>query len=137
MHDLEDYGGMVKAIEEGFVQRMIADEAHRFQQELDSGRRKVVGVNMLKTDEGPPDITTFEMDEESRRFQLKRLASVKQSRDGDQVAATLGALRTGAGRDDVNLMPLLIDCANAYCTVGEMVKTLKDVWGEFKQPVVF
>jgi methylmalonyl-CoA mutase N-terminal domain/subunit len=53
------------------------------------------------------------------------------------VTSTLGALEAAAAKDDVNLMPLLVDCAKAYCTVGEMVDVLKNQWGEFSQPVVF
>jgi methylmalonyl-CoA mutase, N-terminal domain len=137
MGELEEYGGMVKAIEEGHVQRLIADEAYRIQHDLESGARKVVGLNVFESQDAPPEVAAFEMDEESRRLQLKRLASLKQTRDSSVVGSTLAALHEGAIRDDVNLMPLLIDCARAYCTVGEMVNTLKEVWGEFKQPVVF
>ena len=69
-------------------------------------------------------------------LQLKRLARVKAERDSADVAAKLAALSRAAEGTD-NLMHALIDCANAYCTVGEMVSTLKVVWGEFQQPVVF
>ena len=62
---------------------------------------------------------------------------MKGERDGESVASSLRALRAAAETDDVNLMGPLVDCANAYCTVGEMVAVLKDVWGEFRQPVVF
>lgn len=69
-------------------------------------------------------------------MQLKRLAKVKAERDPEAVRRTLTALSRAAEGTD-NLMHSLIDCANAYCTVGEMVSTLKSVWGEFQQPVVF
>jgi methylmalonyl-CoA mutase N-terminal domain/subunit len=137
MAELESYGGMVKAIEEGFVQRLIADESYKSHKALEAGERKVVGVSILQTDEPAPDIATFEMDEASRRAQLERLARVKSTRDGAEVARCLQELSAGAESSDVNLMPLLISCAKAYCTVGEMVDTLKAVWGEFVQPVVF
>jgi methylmalonyl-CoA mutase N-terminal domain/subunit len=137
MGDLEAFGGMVKAVEAGYVQRLIADEAYRMQRLLESGERKVVGVNTFVSDEPRPETATFEMNAESRDLQLKRLAHIKQTRDSTMVRESLAALRAAAERDDVNLMPILIDCALAYCTVGEMVKTLKDVWGEFKQPVGF
>ncbi|MCB0969566.1 MAG: hypothetical protein KDB37_22230, partial [Ilumatobacter sp.] len=79
---------------------------------------------------------TYELDAEGRDLQLKRLAQVKAERDPAAVSAALAALSRGAEGDE-NLMHRLIDCANAYCTVGEMVSTLKAVWGEFQQPVVF
>ncbi|KUI27014.1 methylmalonyl-CoA mutase [Mycobacterium sp. IS-1742] len=136
MHDLETHGGMVRAIEDGYLQGLIADEAYKVHQEVESGERPVVGVNKFVTDEPPPDIDTYELDAEGRDLQLKRLSKVKADRDADAVAAALAALSRAAEGDD-NLMHKLIDCANAYCTVGEMVSALKAVWGEFQQPVVF
>jgi methylmalonyl-CoA mutase N-terminal domain/subunit len=76
------------------------------------------------------------LDAEGRELQLKRLAKVKAERDPAAVKQALAALAKSAEGDD-NLMHKLIDCANAYCTVGEMVSALKAVWGEFQQPVVF
>jgi methylmalonyl-CoA mutase, N-terminal domain len=137
MDDLERRGGMVQAIEEGYLQGLISEEAFRIHQAVTSGERPVVGVNRFETNEDPPETEGYEMDEKGRLRQLERLSEVKASRSADQVRTTLAALSTAAGKDDVNLMPLLIDCAKAYCTVGEMVHVLKDQWGEFQQPVVF
>jgi methylmalonyl-CoA mutase N-terminal domain/subunit len=136
MDDLENHGGMVHAIEDGYLQGLIADEAYLIHQELESGERPVVGVNKFVTDEPAPEIATYELDGQGRDLQLKRLAKVKAERDADTVAASLAALSRAAEGTD-NLMHHLIDCANAYCTVGEMVSVLKTVWGEFQQPVVF
>jgi len=93
-------------------------------------------VNKFVTDEPAPEIATYELDAEGRDLQLKRLSQVKAERDATTVAASLAALSRAAEGTD-NLMHYLIDCANSYCTVGEMVSTLKAVWGEFQQPVVF
>lgn len=136
MHDLEMHGGMVRCIEDGYLQGLIADEAYKIHQEVESGARPVVGVNKFVTEEDAPEIATYELDAEGRDMQLKRLTTVKAERDGAAVEAALAALARSADGDD-NLMHKLIDCANAYCTVGEMVTTLKSVWGEFQQPVVF
>jgi len=136
MQDLEEHGGMVRAIEDGYLQGLIADEAYKIHREIEDGTRPVVGVNKFVTDEPPPDIDTYELDAEGRDLQLKRLAKVKAERDADTVVASLAALSRAAEGDD-NLMHKLIDCAGAYCTVGEMVSALKAVWGEFQQPVVF
>ncbi|MEU6352592.1 methylmalonyl-CoA mutase family protein [Streptomyces sp. NPDC047072] len=137
MDDLERHGGMVRAIEDGYLQGLIADEAYRIHQEVEAGTRPVVGVNrFVDRDEPPPDIATYELDARGRELQLKRLARVKAERDPAAVRARLAELARAA-EGDVNLMGPLVDCANAYCTVGEMVSTLKDVWGEFRQPVVF
>ena len=137
MDDLERRGGMVKAVEDGHLHRLIADEAFRVQQAVSSGEREIVGVNRFRTDESPPEVEGYELDEAGRARQLERLAEVKGSRSAADVAATLGSLRKAAATNETNLMPLLVDCASAYCTLGEMVAVLKDEWGEFVQPTVF
>ena len=131
MDDLEKHGGMVRSIEDGYLQGLIADEAFKIHQEIESGERPVVGVNRFVSEEPPPDIDTYELDAEGRDLQLKRLSKVKAERDPAAVkhAGALAAL-SHAAEGDGNLMHKLIDCANAYCTVGEMVAALKAVWGE-------
>jgi methylmalonyl-CoA mutase N-terminal domain/subunit len=137
MDDLGRRGGMVKAVEDGYLHRLIADEAFRIQQLVQSGGREIVGVNRFQTEQEPPEVEGYELDEEGRARQLERLAEVKRSRSDADVRTTLDALAKGSAQGDVNLMPLLVDCALAYCTVGEMVDVLKDEWGEFQQPAVF
>jgi methylmalonyl-CoA mutase N-terminal domain/subunit len=136
MDDLDRHGGMVRAIEDGYLQGLIADEAYRLQRDVESGARPVVGVNRFASDEPAPEIATYELDAAGRDRQLKRLARVKAERDPADVRARLADLSRAAEGAD-NLMGPLIDCAGAYCTVGEMVAALKAVWGEFQQPVVF
>jgi methylmalonyl-CoA mutase N-terminal domain/subunit len=136
MADLERHGGMVKSIEDGYLQSLIADEAYRLHRDIEAGARTVVGVNRFVTDEPPAEIQTYELDPDGRDLQRKRLARVKAERSPGDVAATLAVLSRAAEGTD-NLMGPLVDCANAYCTVGEMVAALKAVWGEFQQPVVF
>jgi methylmalonyl-CoA mutase N-terminal domain/subunit len=136
MNDLEHHGGMVRCIEDGYLQGLIADEAFKIHKDVEEGRRAVVGVNRFVVDEPPPEIATYELDAEGRDVQLQRLSKVKADRDSVAVKEALAALARSAEGSD-NLMHTLIDCANAYCTVGEMVSTLKSVWGEFQQPVVF
>jgi methylmalonyl-CoA mutase N-terminal domain/subunit len=136
MADLDAHGGMVRCIEDGYLQGLIADEAYRAHQDIESGARPIVGVNRFTSDEPAPEIGTYELDAAGRDLQLKRLAKVKADRDSGAVAATLSALSRAAEGEE-NLMHRLIDCANAYCTVGEMTSALKSVWGEFRQPVVF
>lgn len=137
MDDIESNGGMVRAVNDGYVQRIIADEAYAAHAKLARGDRPVVGVNRFRTGEPVPDVEGYEMDVQTRQRQLERLAETKRTRDAQAVGASLEALRAAAARDDVNLMPLLVDCAHAYATVGEMVDVLKQEWGEFRQPVVF
>ena len=95
-------------------------------------------MNRFETDEEPPEVEGYEMDEKGRLRQLERLAEVKRiALGGRRAGDARRARRRRAARDDDNLMPLLVDCAKAYCTVGEMVDVLKDEWGEFQQPAVF
>jgi methylmalonyl-CoA mutase N-terminal domain/subunit len=136
MADLDAHGGMVRAIEDGYLQGLIADEAYRAHRAIEDGTRPVVGVNRFTTEEPLPDIQAYELDPDGRETQLKRLARVKAERDGAAVRAALAGLARAAD-GTVNLMEPLIDCARAYCTVGEMVTALKAVWGEFRQPAVF
>lgn len=136
MDDLDQHGGMVTAIEDGYLQGIIADEAYRLHRDVEAGTRAVIGVNRFATNEPAPEISTYELDAEGRDVQMKRLARVKADRDPTAVRTTLAALSRAAEGTD-NLMGPLVDCANAYCTVGEMVASLKAVWGEFQQPVVF
>jgi methylmalonyl-CoA mutase N-terminal domain/subunit len=128
---------MVTAVEEGYLHRLIAEEAFRVQRAISSGGREIVGVNRFQTDGAAPEVEGYELDEAGRARQLERLAEVKRARSDTEVRLSLDALGTAAARDDVNLMPLLVDAAKAYCTVGEMVDVLKDQWGEFQQPAVF
>jgi methylmalonyl-CoA mutase N-terminal domain/subunit len=137
MEDLERRGGMVQAIEDGYLQGLISEEAFRVQRAMTSGEREIVGVNQFQTDEDAPEVEGYELNEKGRARQLERLAEVKRSRSAADVHASLAALGAAAAKDGENLMPRLIDCARAYCTVGEMVDVLKNQWGEFQQPVVF
>src|SRR6476646_3422172 len=96
MADLEQHGGMVRAIEDGYLQGLIADEAYRAHRDIEAGTRPVVGVNRFTTDEPAPDISTYELDAQGREVQLKRLAKVKAERDSADVAAKLAALSRAA-----------------------------------------
>jgi methylmalonyl-CoA mutase, N-terminal domain len=137
MSEVEAHGGMVAGVENGLVQKLIADEAYDLHRALETGRRTVVGLNRFATDEAAPDVEVYELDEANLRRQLERLDETRRTREDAVVRRSLGELAAAARADDVNLMPRLVDCAHAYCTVGEMVAVLKDVWGQFRQPAVF
>jgi methylmalonyl-CoA mutase N-terminal domain/subunit len=134
MADIDDYGGMVKAVEDGHVQRMIADEAYHFQQRLETGEKVVVGVNRFQTEDEPPEVRGYELHPDDRERQLDRLAKVKSERDAAASTQCLEVLKAKALGDE-NLMPYIVDAVKAYCTVGEISDALRDVWGEFRQPV--
>jgi methylmalonyl-CoA mutase N-terminal domain/subunit len=137
MADLEAFGGMERAIEDGYLQRLIADESERSYRATESGERVVVGLNKFQTDAPAPETQGYELDEAGLRRQLARLAQVKRERDPQRVAESLEILAKAAHGTETNLMPLLLDCVRAYCTVGEMTQCLTDQWGKFRQPAVF
>ena len=131
---IDEKGGMVAAIEEGFPQREIAESAYRFHREVEAGERTVVGVNGF-VDESRTGIETLYMGEGTADAQCAALAHLRQTRDGAAVDQALDRLREAALGAD-NLMPILLDAVRAYSTVGEMCDALRDVWGEYEEAAV-
>jgi methylmalonyl-CoA mutase N-terminal domain/subunit len=128
-------GGMVRAIETGWVQREIHREAYRQERERQAGARVVVGVNRYRDESAAPPISLHRADPALAARQVARLEEVRRTRDGARVAAALAALREGAlGKD--NLMPLLGEAVRAYASVGEIASVLREVWGLFREPAV-
>ena len=126
---IDDQGGMVAAIEQGYPQREIAESAYRFHQEVEHGERTIVGVNRF-TDESDTGVETLYLDEGTAEAQCARLAELRDTRAGAAVDRALDRLRHAALGTD-NLMPLLLEAVRAYATVGEMCDALRDVWGEY------
>ncbi len=128
-------GGMVRAIETGWVQREIHREAYRQEREREAGRRVVVGVNKFRDERAAPPVSLHRADPALAARQVARLEEVRRTRDQARVGAALAALREGAlGKD--NLMPLLGGAVRAYASVGEISSVLRDVWGMFREPAV-
>jgi methylmalonyl-CoA mutase, N-terminal domain len=126
---IDGMGGMVRAIEQGYPQREIADSAYRFQQELESGARVSVGVN-VHVEADADTVPVLYIDDSTEQEQLARLAALRDGRDGARVAASLEAI-AGAARAGTNLMVPILDAVRAYATVGEMCDALRAVWGEY------
>lgn len=132
---IDELGGMVEAVKQNFPQREIADASWELQAEIDSGKRKVVGVNAhTEGDDGQTNI--LRIDPALERKQVGRVQAVRARRDGAKVEASLAALRDAA-QTEQNLMPLLVDCARAHATEGEIVHALQDVWGSYTERPVF
>jgi len=132
---IDELGGMVPAIEQNFPQREIADASFRYQREVDTGQRKVVGVNAY-TQDGDDEIPTLRVDPQLERKQVGRVEAVKTGRDAAAVEASLAELKAAAATDR-NLMPLFCDCARARATEGEMVEALQEVFGTYSEQPVF
>jgi methylmalonyl-CoA mutase N-terminal domain/subunit len=134
-HKIDELGGMVQAVKEGFPQREIADAAFALQQEIDSGQRIVVGVNAFtEGDDAATDI--LRIDPGLERKQVERLQAAKGNRDTESLETALADLKAAAdsGR---NLMPLLIDAARVHASEGEMVLALQQVWGDYRERPFF
>jgi len=130
---IEALGGVIPAIEAGFFQREIAEAAFRYQREIDTQQRIVVGVNDYVTDE-PLTIPLLEMDPEGERRQIERLNRVRRERDNLAVEERLAALEEAA-RGDSNLMYPILDAVRAYATLVEIMGVLRRVFGEYREPV--
>lgn len=136
IREIEDYGGTVKAIEDGYLQSRIARSALERKLKTDRGERVVVGENYFRHEKDSTDIgEVFRMDPKTAGRVRERYRQMKESRDNAAVATALGRLRDTAATDAENLMPTLVDCCHVYATVGEMVATLRRQWGEFQEPV--
>src|SRR5207244_8517285 len=123
---------MLRAIEEGYVQREIAEAAYREQQEVESGRRVIVGQNRFQQPtEHPPAILRVDSDVVIR--QAARLARVRAERSGARVRAALGALDEAAGGEE-NLLPRILECVRGYATIGELCDTLRRRLGAERAP---
>ncbi|MBI1885248.1 MAG: methylmalonyl-CoA mutase family protein [Chloroflexi bacterium] len=131
---LEDLSGVIPAIESGFFQREIAESAYRYQREVDAKERIIVGVNDFTLDQ-PPDVPILEMDPQGEKRHLDRLKRVRRERGSREAARRLKALEN-ACRNSENLMPYILDAVAAYCTLGEICNVMRDVWGEYKEPMV-
>ncbi len=132
---IDELGGMVEAVKRGYPQREIADAAFEHQQEVDSGRRTVVGVNRFtEGDEQATQILRVDPALESQ--QIDRVRAVRADRDGASVQSALEAIRSAAA-GDANLMPLLLDAARVHVSEGEIVHTLQEVWGDYHEVPAF
>ncbi|MEX2167768.1 MAG: methylmalonyl-CoA mutase family protein, partial [Pirellulales bacterium] len=134
--DIEQQGGVVAALEMGWLQRKIAESAARQQWELEQRRKLVVGVNEFVTDEPELTIPLLKIGKEAEAEQRKSMAAMRSKRDQALVDRRLNGLRDAA-RTDANLMPLILDCARAYCTLYEIRAALEDVFGAYREPVFF
>jgi methylmalonyl-CoA mutase N-terminal domain/subunit len=127
-------GGVIPAMESGFFHREIADSAYRYQQEIDSKERIVVGVNEYVINE-PVAIPILEMDREGEKRQLERLSRLRRERDNETVSIKLEALRQAAEGNE-NLMPYILDAVSIYATLGEVCGVLRKVFGEYRLPAL-
>ncbi|MFZ0432160.1 MAG: methylmalonyl-CoA mutase family protein, partial [Candidatus Acidiferrales bacterium] len=127
-------GGMLRAIETGFVQQEIQKAAYEYQQAVDSRRQVVVGVNRFQTEEERP-IPTLQIDPEIERTQIARLHALRAHRDVAKASAALAEVERRA-RGSENLMPAILAAVEAFSTIGEISDALRRAFGEYQESVV-
>jgi methylmalonyl-CoA mutase N-terminal domain/subunit len=133
---IDELGGMVEAVKRGFPQREIADAAFQYQQELEAGARKLVGVNSY-TEGTDREIPILRIDPAVEARQVTRLRTFRDSRDAGRTAAALAELEHAAHDPRENLMPYLLEAARAQATEGEMVQALQHVFGSYTESPMF
>jgi methylmalonyl-CoA mutase N-terminal domain/subunit len=131
-HKIDDLGGVLPAIEMGFFQREIQEAAYRYQREIDTDERHIIGVNAYK-DQEPISIPLLEMDPEGHRRQVSRLEELRRTRDNGAVGQALDNLRI-ACQGTENTMPYILDAVQTYATLGEIIDVMREVFGTFQEP---
>jgi methylmalonyl-CoA mutase N-terminal domain/subunit len=133
---IRELGGVIPAIKENFFQREIAEASFRYQNELEQQQRVVVGVNRYAEGDGT-DVDILRIDPALEQKQIERVRAVRAERDAGAAENALAALKAAAARENVNLMPVIIEAARAQVTMGEMCDALREVWGIWRETPVF
>jgi methylmalonyl-CoA mutase N-terminal domain/subunit len=133
---IDNMGGMIRAVEEGFPQREIADSAYQHQREVETNKRIIVGVNQFRSEEQGSNIELLKIHDEVAHRQVEKLRALKGRRDAKAVDRALRNVE-GACRNGENLMPVLIDAVKAYVTLGEISDVYRRVWGAYREAAAF
>lgn len=137
LDEVEELGGTLQCIDDGYFQRGISDSAYDFALRKASGERPVIGVNMFVQDEEDVEIETHPHDPETERRQIERLNRVKDNRDEEKVQDMLRQLKEQAEDESANLMPITIELVKEGASMGDIVETLKGIWGTYREkPVI-
>jgi methylmalonyl-CoA mutase N-terminal domain/subunit len=130
IQQIDEMGGAVSSIENGFMQNKIAESAYAYQKAIESKEKIIVGVNQFEST-STTNIPVFQIDESIRIQQIEKLKALKNSRDNTKVVACLAAVKNAAAGTD-NLMPSVIDAIENYCTLGEIADVLRGIYGEYQ-----
>jgi methylmalonyl-CoA mutase N-terminal domain/subunit len=136
MERIDAMGGILRCVEDGTIQKQLAEQAYQVQKKFESGELIKVGVNRFRIDEEDRELEVFEVDPKTLSRQVGRLKQIKAERDNVRVVSALNALKNAAIKK-TTLMPYILDTVRAYATVGEIVNTLKDIYGEAQHLSVF
>ncbi|MDP8286120.1 MAG: methylmalonyl-CoA mutase family protein, partial [Candidatus Electryonea clarkiae] len=136
MEEVDEDGGIVEAIASGKIQEKISRQAYKRESAIQQGDVPKVGVNIFRKEEETRTVEFHPYNKENARKQLENLDKVKTKRDSTEVEKCLAQIKTDA-ENNLNLMPSIIDAVKVYATVGEITQTLKDVYGEYQEPIYF
>jgi methylmalonyl-CoA mutase N-terminal domain/subunit len=131
---IEEFGGVVKAIEQGFFQKEISRAAYTYQKAVEARKKIIVGLNAFAIEGEKIDIPLLKIDPQVEAHQRENVRGVREKRDNDKAARELGRLAIAAAGND-NLIPIILDCARCYCTEGEIIGELKKIFGEYREPL--
>jgi len=134
IHKIEDMGGVIEAIEKGWLQQEIANSAYKYQREVDTKKRIIVGVNEYTTEEHE-EVPLLKIDPKVEEEQIARLQKLRRERDNKKVKEILEKLRVEAEKG-VNLMPTIIEAVKAYATLGEICDVLREVYGVYREMII-
>jgi methylmalonyl-CoA mutase N-terminal domain/subunit len=136
MSEIDTYGGVIPAIEDGWMQLRLAERGLERKRDTDAGKNVIIGQNFFKNENEDIGVRElFTLDPTVAKRALEKFQRVLDTRQQSAVDAALAKLSVAAANDSENVMPYLVDCCHAYATVGEMVSCMKNQWGEFKEPV--
>jgi methylmalonyl-CoA mutase N-terminal domain/subunit len=133
---IDEMGGIIRAVEEGYPQKEIGESAYRFQREVEEGDRLIVGVNAFQSEKEEP-IDLLSIDEKVAEEQVARLQQVRQTRDAKAVADALAKVEAACRDEKLNLMPPVIEAVKAYATLGEVSDVFRKVWGQYREGGLF
>jgi methylmalonyl-CoA mutase N-terminal domain/subunit len=136
MRQVDDQGGIVRAIADGSIQDAVSRQAYEHLQKLESGAIRKVGVNCYEIEEDEPDVAMHPFNEAVCAEQVKRVQQIRSERDAARVRAALAQVRADAMADR-NVMPAMIEAVTAYASVGELTGCLVEVYGRYEEPVRF
>ena len=133
LNKIDAMGGTLRAIETGYIQREIQNAAYEYQRAIETEAAIVVGVNRFQSDDGP-HVKTLRVDPAIEKTQIERLRGLRARRDANAAESALAKLEEAA-RGTENVLPRILDCVEAYATVGEISNRLRSVWGEYREAV--
>jgi methylmalonyl-CoA mutase, N-terminal domain len=134
INKIDSLGGVIAAIEAGYIQKEIQEAAYRFEKELEKGEKTIVGVNKFRINE-KEKVEILKIDPKGQEEQINFLRKIKSERDNSDVSKKLSELKDAA-KNEINLMPFILDAVKAYASVGEICNTMREVFGEHKETVV-